>query len=233
MIFGNDPYTRLSQATGRSFEQGDLSNWVRDFETISPSLKTLLAAAAATGPVSANYPLLDRRGTYDYKKPPFGRRPLWISHLALELALRHRSLLLPSPRSIFRHWTSQGVLWINRTLIFSKWDDEHRASHEQMWAPFTERVLDVLMSQASSEHPMVFAMWGSKADDLEGPLEELRRDKRIPRSAVHYLKTGHPQWVEGYFGGSYPKFEPEKAINPLQEINRALGTNEICWLKTN
>src|SRR5689334_17825116 len=30
VIFGNDPYTRLSQATGCSFEQGDVTEWAGD-----------------------------------------------------------------------------------------------------------------------------------------------------------------------------------------------------------
>jgi hypothetical protein len=27
VIFGNDPYTKVEQATGRSFEQGDIGDW--------------------------------------------------------------------------------------------------------------------------------------------------------------------------------------------------------------
>ena len=49
-VFGNGPYMRAEQATGRSFEQGVLSDWMKDSRVrrhISPSLKSILCAAAA------------------------------------------------------------------------------------------------------------------------------------------------------------------------------------------
>ena len=110
VIFGNDPFTRLEQATGRSFEQGDLSSWTRDFDKISPSLKSLLAAVLATDKNLTDFPLEDRRGVYSYSNPPFGKKPLWLAHRALELVLKTGQSTLPSPKQIFGHWASQGVL---------------------------------------------------------------------------------------------------------------------------
>jgi hypothetical protein len=50
VIFGNDPYTKIQQATGRSFEQGDVTDWKAQFRsnTVSPSLPALAATSLTT-----------------------------------------------------------------------------------------------------------------------------------------------------------------------------------------
>ncbi len=222
VIFGNDPYTRITQATGRSFEQGDLTDWTKDIRhsrLISPSLKSVLAAAAATDRAASRYSLVDRRMVYDDYRSRAGSQPIWFSHIELARGIADGKIQLPPPRKIFGHWASQGVFWINRTLTYSKWDDDHRDSHRELWAPFTERALEILASMASEDRRMVFVMWGSSADDLEAPLEQLRVAKGIPKSAVRYVKTGHPQWPEGYF----------RIGNPLEQINQAVQGQPIAW----
>lgn len=70
VIFGNDPYTRVEQATGRSFEQGNLTDWVKDVQVrrrISPGLKSILCAAASACRTSMKamrngWPTLSLRG---------------------------------------------------------------------------------------------------------------------------------------------------------------------------
>jgi uracil-DNA glycosylase len=222
VIFGNDPYTRISQATGRSFEQGDLTDWAKDIRhsrRVSPSLKSVLSAAAATAPSGAGYSLVDQRMVYEDYQARAHSQPIWFTHVELVRGIADGKIKLPPPRKIFGHWASQGVLWINRTLTYSKWDDDHRESHRQLWAPFTERALEALVTQASRDRRMVFVMWGSSADDLEAPLEQFRTAHGIPKSAVRYVKTGHPQWPEGYF----------RIGNPLEQINKAIQGPPIAW----
>jgi uracil DNA glycosylase len=112
VIFGNDPYTRAEQATGRSFEQGDLSDWVKDVQVrrrVSPSLKSILCAAAATDEANAGYDLTSREDLDDGDEE-------WRAHTELARGLVSGGLKLPPPARIFGYWGRQGVLWLNRTL---------------------------------------------------------------------------------------------------------------------
>ena len=79
---------------------------------------------------------------------------------------------------------------------------------------------------------MIFVMWGSKADDLEIPLEELRSEMRIPKKSVKYIKTGHPQWVEGFYGGGASRVKSEVKFNTFKEINKLLKKKPISWLNS-
>lgn len=209
IIFGNDPYTRVEQATGRSFEQGDLSDWVKDARVrrrISPSLKTILCASAAAGGANAGYDLTSREDLDDGDEE-------WRAHAELTRGLVAGEIKLPPPRRIFEHWAKQGVLWLNRTLTYTKWDEAHRQSHTSLWAPFTQRVLSVLVGQATPERPVVFALWGGPAKGLEGDIEELRQVGGTPAGAVRYVRAGHPQIPKNYFEHG----------NPLEAINEELS----------
>jgi uracil-DNA glycosylase len=215
VIFGNDPYTKERQATGRSFEQGDLVDWASDIrfrQRVSPSLQSVLAAAAATDPRNAAYQLIDVRLAYDDYEAEKLRVPIWFAHVELARGLADRVIEFPSPREIFRHWGRQGVLWLNRTATFTRWEDSHRRSHQKLWSPYTRRMLEVLVRQAA-DHPVVFVLWGSSADDLEGEIAGLAEAAGLPAGSVRTTKTGHPQWPAGYFRNG----------NPLAQINEALG----------
>lgn len=216
VIFGNDPYTRVEQATGRSFEQGDLSDWVKDAQVrrrISPSLKSIVCAAAAADGGNAGYDLTSREDLDDGEEE-------WRAHAELTRGLVAGEIKLPPPRRIFEHWARQGVLWLNRTLTYTKWDEAHRKSHTRLWAPFTRRVLEVLVAQAAFDRPVVFALWGGPAKELEGEIEQLRQQAGTPAGVVRYTRTGHPQIPKNYFEHG----------NPLEAINDELGgQTAIKW----
>ena len=228
VIFGNDPYTRITQATGRSFEQGDLTDWASDLSVkgrVSPSLRSILCAAAALNPSTAGYGLTDTRKLIEEDKSDGRRQPVWFCHYEFERAIEDGAITLPKPTEIFGHWARQGVLWLNRTLTYTKWLDEnqqdtHRASHQRLWAPFTLQALTTIVEEAKTR-PVVFVMWGSSADDLAGIIENIRESRNISPRNVLKVATGHPQWVEGYF----------RVGNPLAQINYALGprASRIDW----
>lgn len=226
VVFGNDPYTHQTQATGRSFEQGDLTDWATDIRRrgrISPSMQSIVAAAAATAPVNARYSLCDTRMVYDQEehRGEAEEQPLWFAHIELARGFADGALRLRAPNQIFDYWANQGVLWLNRTLTYTKWDDAHRESHRCLWAPFTARMLEVLVDLAK-DHPIVFVLWGSGAADLENVVEKLAASRGVPRNRVRMCKTGHPQWPAGYFAHG----------NPLAAINKAIGTSgpAISWV---
>lgn len=232
VIFGNDPYTRIEQATGRSFEQGDLQNWTTDIRfrrRISPSFKSILCAAAATSPRAADYSLVDTRMIYDDYKDERCRQcgkklspqPLWICHMEMARALADGKIPLSRPKQIFDDWTRQGVFWLNCTLTYTKWDGSHRKSHQNLWRPFTDRTLEVLVRLAKKS-PIVFALWGSEAQKLEAKISRIREREGARARAIRITKAGHPQWPEGYFENG----------NPLAAINRAIGQSgpAIRWV---
>jgi len=219
VIFGNDPYTRVEQATGRSFEQGDLSDWVKDAQVrrrISPSLKSILCAAAATDKANSSYDLTSRKVLDDGEEE-------WLAHAELTRGLIAGKIKLPPPTQIFDYWAKQGVLWLNRTLTYTKWDEEHRLSHTRLWEPFTLRVLEVLVEQTKSKRPIVFTLWGGPAKELESVIEKLRLKAKAPEKFVRYVRMGHPQIPENYFGSG----------NSLGAINKELGASKfaIKWVK--
>ena len=239
VIFGNDPYTQLEQATGRSFEQGNLTNWIEDTKNpksrFSPSLKTLIAAALATSSLGAKYPLVDRRVVFnpdEFKYDPtdkwgkwnYGPAPLWISHWALQLCLASGEVKLPPPEQIFGYWSKQGVLWINRTLTYTKWETDvgqpgHRRSHQKVWEPFTHRLIDTLIAGTSSDHRVHFALWGGEAKEI-GELVK-KKAQAAGKSEITFTQTGHPQRPENYF---------VESLNPLAEINKHVMGKPIDWI---
>ncbi|HEX7312941.1 MAG TPA: hypothetical protein VF297_03425 [Pyrinomonadaceae bacterium] len=213
VVFGNDPYTRVEQATGRSFEQGDLSDWTKDAQVrrrISPSLKSIVCAAAATDKANDAYDLTSREDLDDGDEE-------WLAHSELVRGLAGGKIKLPPPTRVFEHWAKQGVLWLNRTLTYTKWDEAHRQSHTRLWEPFTRRVLEVLVGQAGAERPVVFALWGGPAKELEKLIEELRQHAGTAAAAVRYVRAGHPQIPKNYF----------ETGNPLEAINNALGGSKV------
>jgi uracil-DNA glycosylase len=224
VVFGNDPYTRQEQATGRSFEQGDLAHWAADIRRrrVSPSMQSIVAAAAATDRKNARYSLCDTRMVYDQDDDALnGReRPLWFAHVELSRVLSDGIKLKP-PTKIFDHWTRQGVLWLNTTLTYTKWDQMHRDAHHALWAPFTARMLEILVDSARDRR-IVFVLWGSAATNLERRIRTLARRLTSPAGNVQICKAGHPQWPKGYFAHG----------NPLHHINRALGKQRrpISWV---
>lgn len=217
VIFGNDPYTKLKQATGRSFEQGDLTDWAVDVKVhgrISPSLQSLLCASAATSPAHAAFDLLSRVDLDpddDFN---------WKSHGELTGGLVTGGIHLPPPTQIFDSWAAQGVLWLNRTLTYSRWLDEHRPNHTILWAPFTARVIRIVL-QAAHERgvPTVFALWGGPAQKLQDPIAQELVTMGLPPTVARFTRAGHPQIPEGYF----------KDGNPLTAVNEQLDV-PIRWL---
>src|SRR6185295_2463842 len=54
VVIGQDPYTKVSQATGRSFEQGDLHDWLGK-PAVTPSLRRIVQSLATLRSSNAKY----------------------------------------------------------------------------------------------------------------------------------------------------------------------------------
>ena len=223
VVIGNDPYPDPHRATGRSFEQGDLTEWIDNLAEpghVTPSLLSLVCAAAALRP-GVERLRLDSGGLRD-------RRGV------LRRGLQDGQLVLPPPRSLFENLTGQGVLWINRTPTISVADtgrrlrgtswqavEEHRGRHRRLWRPVTRRIVSELVEEAR-ERAVVFALFGNPAKELRRYIEDQGRRLGIPRENLRFVESGHPS-VPRYFFCSG---------NPLGRINDELtarGCDPIDW----
>lgn len=182
VIVGRDPYSKKAQATGRSFEQGDLCDWAVAFARrgpISTSLRHIAIAAAACSKK-------DRANSVAVADRPALRSAL----------LKGRSGLSP-PDCCFGEWAKQGVLWLNRAATFSSESDQ--TAHRELWKPFTDQLLRVLAHE-SRKRRVVIALWGDYAQELashswrKSAGEELRIITSAHPSApgVAFLASGNP-----------------------------------------
>lgn len=222
-VIGNDPYPDPHRATGRSFEQGDLTEWfdaLAEPGRVTPSLLSLVCAAAALRPGVEGL-RLDSGGLHNRRG-------------GLRRGLQDGPVVLPPPRSLFENLTGQGVLWINRTPTLSVADigrrlrgtswqavEEHRRRHRGLWRPVTNRIVSVLVEEAR-ERAIVFALFGNPAKELRGLINAQWRRLRVPRENLRFVESGHPS-VPRYFFCSG---------NPLRRINEELtsrGRDPIDW----
>lgn len=212
VVVGNDPYPHPHQATGRSFEQGDLTGWISDLPAcrVTRSLLTLACAAASLCPNAGAFGL-DGRNLHQRKE-------------TLRRALQHNVSILP-PQSMFEYLTGQGVLWINRTPTISVfqaddgWEDikEHRRWHRALWRPVTRKLISCLVEEAL-ERTIVFALFGREAKGLKNWIKATGRRLCVPSENLHVVESGHPCLPHRFFCSG----------NPLQRINDKL-TEPIDW----
>ena len=216
VVVGNDPYPNPRRATGRSFEQGDVVDWADGFaqaRRVTRSLASLACAVAALHPDAAGLGL-DGAGH---------------SREILKRELRRGRALLPRPQSMFENLTGQGVLWINRTPTISarrthmRWQaiNAHRKWHRALWCPITRAILSAAVGEARTR-PVVFALFGDSAGELQPEIEMQGQALDVPASNLRFVRAGHPSRRQDFFC----------AGNPLGRINSelaSLGRTAIDW----
>ena len=222
VILGNDPYPDPIRATGRSFEQGDLTEWTDDLSEpgrVTRSLLSLVCAAVALRP--------------DAKAPRLDSSVLCDRRGKLLCGIQKGEVVLPPARSMFENLTGQGVLWLNRTPTMSvletrqrregsSWRaiDEQRKWHRALWRPVTRAIVSSLMEEARGR-PVVFALFG-EARNLRTWIKAEGRRLDVPNQNLRIVESGHPS-VPRYFFYSG---------NPLRRINDELtarGCDPIDW----
>ena len=223
VVIGNNPYPDLVRATGRSFEQGDLTDWCGDLAEpgrVTPSLLSLVCAAAALLPRAAGLGL-DQGGLLRRRQD-------------LRRGLQRGQVALLPPNVLFESLTGQGVLWLNRTPTTSVCDagshrrgsswreaKEHRRAHRALWAPVTRAILIALAEQARHRR-MVFALFGREAKGLRTRLTARRKALGVPSDNLRFVESGHPSRPRLFFANG----------NPLDRINQELalgGCEPIEW----
>lgn len=218
VIVGQDPYPNISDATGQSFEQGNLDGWVQDGHRVAGSLRPILKLAAAEH-------TKDRR----YAEPKPGSKssdPGWDRLVA---ALSAGKLELAPPNKLFASYQSQGVVWLNTTLSISLFRvppgqgvKGYQTAHAEYWKPFVSRLFEFVV--ARDERPVVFGLWGSWAKGFKTQIKAAAKAAGT-ENQVRFVEAGHP--VTNPF--------LQRPSNVLTDINQQLGElggKAIKWFPT-
>ena len=154
IVIGNDPYPDPCRATGRSFEQGDLTDWNDDLAEpgrVTPSLLSLVCAFAALLP--------------DAEGLGLDRGDLANRREKLLCGLRNGQVVLPSPWTMFENLTGQGVLWLNRTLTISAVDTGTRRRGSS-WRAIKNSESCIAHYGVLSRTPSFPRWWRKRGEDL-------------------------------------------------------------------
>jgi uracil-DNA glycosylase len=206
VVLGQDPYPDVAKATGASFEQGGLGDWIKDAHRVAASLRNILLCAAAA-----------HTGRDDYRDPERG----WTRFIDNLAAGR---LALPSPYQLFPAYGRQGVLWLNTTLTISRFregpnkSEVHQKAHANYWRPLVDRLLAYLLERPKKH--LVVALWGDWAKTFRDPLLA-KAEAAGSADRLRFVAAPHP--VNKTF----------LAKSRLADINAELtagGETPVSWL---
>lgn len=208
VVIGQDPYTHVSQATGRSFEQGDLEDWLGS-PPVTPSLRRLIQALA-----------FHRTGDRKYLEGVTG----WTS---LVEAVRQHDLNIEPARTLWDQWQAQGVIFINAIFTFNRFDPDFQfRGHQPLWKPMVRRLLDALVLRQNAQ--LVCVGWGGKAGQVikDAGVETAAKAAGTWLKSVRIVKGPHPN--------APPHDAPPflASSDRLEDINiaiRSLSGNEVRW----
>jgi uracil-DNA glycosylase len=208
VVMGQDPYTHVQQATGRSFEQGDLHDW-KGKPRVSPSLRRLVQAVA-----------LRRTGDRRYAEGDAGWK-------ALVHDVGAGTLAIEPPQPLWDKWQAQGVLFVNAILTFNRFDPAFQfGGHQPLWRPVIRRLLGHLVERP--DRALVCVAWGGKALAAlqDARVEETARAAGAWETRVRIVRAPHPN-------APPPEAPPFLAQGDrLQEVNDALaamGAASVDW----
>jgi uracil DNA glycosylase len=208
VVMGQDPYTRVEQATGRSFEQGDLADWLGK-PKVTPSLRRIVQALARHRTGRLGY--LDGQGGW-------GR---------VVSDIRSGAVAIEGPRALWDRWQAQGVVFLNAILTFNRFQPDFQfRGHQPLWRPVLVRLLDVLVRRP--DRALVCVAWGGKAADAirSARVEESARAAGTWGSHVRVVTGAHPNAI-----GAPPPFFGVSG-DPLAEVNAELvdmGGKAVEW----
>lgn len=207
VVIGQDPYPRLSRATGRAFEDGALTDWRG---TVAISLQRLMQSA-----------LMLR-----YDRPDLARTPAdWAT---IRAGVANGSFILELPAAYFdRLQSAHGVLFVNAGWTLTKFvpggGDEQKA-HIAMWRAMMTRLLTGLAERDAGS--VVYLLLGGFARTLfdQTGIEPRARARGTWGTQVASVVHPHPNapGPTGYLASG----------NPLGRVNQALAAMSappVAW----
>lgn len=207
IVIGQDPYPKVSRATGRAFEDGSVTAWDA---SVAVSLQRLMQSA-----VSLRY------GRPDLASSAQG----WASIVALAQA--GTIALEPVGTYFDRLQKDHGVLFVNAGWTLTKFvtgGGPEQQAHIAMWRPVMNRLLRGMGERGGL--PVVYLLLGGFAKRLfdASGVEHLARESGKWGTSIASVIHPHPnaQGPSGYLGSG----------NPLQRVNEVLadlGAAPVKW----
>ena len=209
VVVGQDPYPRVAEATGRAFEQGDLTEWTSRTPRVAPSLKRVLQEVAHL-----------RTGRTAYRKAGGWRK--------LVEGLEAGDPAFDPPRSVFDSWQAQGVLFLNTGLTLTRYKmggHPHQVrGHIPMWAPVVGALCQRLAQR--NDIPLVFLSWGSKARAFLASCGVLRTRRRPAHVVSGLEKTAV---VDRSHPAVHQFFEQDNLFAEANDRLEEFGAASIDW----
>ncbi len=199
VVIGQDPYPRLSRATGRAFEQGDIDSWLKGVTT---SMKSLLLTLAA-----------ERSGQNKYFL-----KSAWS---VLQADMKSGALALQaSPAALFDFWEDQGVLFLNAGLTLSHFvpgGSPEQRGHIQFWSPLVRRIIRYLVERTNKQ--LVILTWGQASAKVvkSAGVMELPAWNVTAGAALH----AHP--------ASAAYWSPPNPLGKASELLKSYGGGVLTW----
>src|SRR5689334_1837385 len=145
VILGQDPYPKVSRATGRSFEQGDLEEWSASMSVVAESLRRIIQALA-----------FHRTGDKKYLTGVAA----WTKLVA---DIHSGQLAIAPIRHLYDTLQSKGVICLNAGLTISRFEAPVQKAHIAMWRPVVQAILQAVATRNTGS--VVFLLWGKVAQD--------------------------------------------------------------------
>lgn len=211
IVVGQDPYPKISQATGRSFEQGDLTDWPANQKVIADSLQRIMQVL-----------LVARTGNAAYG----GSDANWTRVIADR---QSGALTLESPKALFDGLQKQAVLFLNAGLTLTRFkaggSPEQLQGHIPLWRPIVEAILR--HAAMRSQGQVVFVLWGSKAKGVfnqskirQGAEQAGTWEKRVA-AVEHPRPNSQPN--------GKPFFDPPNSFVEVNRLLTKMGGQPIRW----
>lgn len=206
VVIGQDPYPRVSRATGRAFEDGALTDWSG---SVAISLQRLMQSAVSL-----------RLG-----RPELARTPAdWKT---IRTAIGDGSIAQEPPGAYFDRLQQAGVLFVNAGWTLTRFvpgGGLDQKAHIAMWRPMMSRLLTGLASREQGR--IVYLLLGGFARNLfaASGVEAEARARGVWDRSVSAVAHPHPNTIgeRGYLARP----------NPLARVNSALvamGDQPIPW----
>jgi uracil-DNA glycosylase len=207
VILGQDPYPKSSRATGRSFEQGDLTQWSPK-NAVTESLRRILQVVAHF-----------RSGKAKYLKGASA----WAG---LVKDIESGALALATPQQFFDQWQDKGVLCLNVGLTFSRFKPVVQKAHVALWSPVVQRILTAVATRRTGS--VVFLLWGRVA--AQHTFERLRvLDAAKTAGTSHQVAVATAAHPAAVGAGQPPFFRPPNVFSDANEKLQAASGVAIKW----
>lgn len=169
VLFGEDPYPRISSANGVAFWDAEIKSW--DDKTNGNSLKNMLKA------------ILVSKKLASYHTPISECRTL------------AKSCNFYSPPDLFRLWLEQGILLVNTALTFSTSASKRR--HFEFWRPFQVALICALNNRTEQPYYILWGKkaqsWEPIINDSMAPESKIILQGH-PTFIHQFLRKEEPTW---------------------------------------